>query len=94
MGSAIIRTGLGEKDQAFEWLNRAADQRSLYLPGYHRAPVFDDLRSDPRFKQVQKKIGLDVEDIHVCPHTIPTLEQKARAASRASINNRTPVETG
>ena len=58
MGLAIIHTGLGEKDQAFEWLNRAADERFLYLPGFHRAPVFDDLRSDLRFKQIQKKMRL------------------------------------
>ena len=59
MGLAIIHAGLGEKDQAFEWLNRAADERFLYLPAYHRAPVFDTLRSDPRFKQVQKRMGLE-----------------------------------
>ena len=59
MGLAIIHTGLGEKDQALEWLNRAADERFLYLPVFHRAPVFDDLRSAPRFKEIQKRMGLN-----------------------------------
>ena len=59
IGLAIIHAGLGEKDQALAWLNRAGDERYLYLPTWHRAPVFDDLRSDPRSQQVRKKMGLE-----------------------------------
>lgn len=59
LGLAIIHAGLGEKDQAFAWLDRAADERYLSLPVWHQAPPFDDLRSDPRYKQLRKRMGLE-----------------------------------
>ncbi len=58
LGLAVIHAGLGEKDQAFEWLDRAADER-YYLPVWIQAPMFDDLRPDPRYRQLQKRMGLE-----------------------------------
>jgi TolB-like protein/Tfp pilus assembly protein PilF len=54
---AIIYTGLGEKDLALEWLEKAYEERAvrlLELPD----PAFDTLRSDPRFQDLVKRIGL------------------------------------
>ena len=59
LGLALIHAGLGEKDQAFAWLDRAADERYLSLPVWHQAPPFDDLRSDPRYRKLQKRMGLE-----------------------------------
>ena len=56
---ALIYIGLGEIDQAFAWLQRAYDERSsllvLYMPHDAR---FDPLRSDPRFVDLVRRIGL------------------------------------
>jgi tetratricopeptide (TPR) repeat protein len=54
-----IATEVGETDQAFEWLERAYEDRSPMLPAIGVAPVYDPLRSDPRFGALLKKVGLD-----------------------------------
>ncbi len=49
---------LGEKDQAFEWLEKAYEQREgllMYLKGH---PAFDPLRDDPRFLDLLRRINL------------------------------------
>ncbi|KPL03963.1 MAG: hypothetical protein AMJ90_02570 [candidate division Zixibacteria bacterium SM23_73_2] len=58
---ATIYIGLGEKDQAFEWLQKAYEGRSVWLIHLHLKvdPRFDNLRSDPRFTVLLKKIGLE-----------------------------------
>ena len=58
VGVAIAWTGIGNKDKAFEWLNRALD---VHSPGELWIGVFpslDPLRSDPRFKELLRRTGL------------------------------------
>jgi tetratricopeptide (TPR) repeat protein len=57
-GIAIIYAGLNDKDQAFEWLERAYDQRGSYMTLLKVATVFDNLRPDPRFKALLKRMNL------------------------------------
>lgn len=55
---AEIYAQLGETDKAFEWLERAAQER-IYLMMYLKvAPNLDPLRSDPRFAEYLKRSGL------------------------------------
>ena len=54
---ALIYTGLGEKDKAFEWLEKAYHERHPYLAFLKVEPVFDTLRSDPRFADLLRRIG-------------------------------------
>jgi serine/threonine protein kinase/Tfp pilus assembly protein PilF len=49
---------LGEKDRAFSWLEKAYAQKSGFLPLIKAAPVFDSLRSDPRYADLLKRMGL------------------------------------
>jgi serine/threonine protein kinase/Tfp pilus assembly protein PilF len=57
---AGIYVGLGEIDKAFEALERAYQQRSpLMVDFIYLDPIFDDIRSDPRFTALLKKIGLE-----------------------------------
>ncbi|HVS83971.1 MAG TPA: protein kinase [Pyrinomonadaceae bacterium] len=56
---AIIHVGLGEKDQAFEWLEKACEDRGDDLIYLKVEQTFDPLRSDPRFEGLLKKIGLE-----------------------------------
>ncbi|MEP7336765.1 MAG: protein kinase [Acidobacteriota bacterium] len=55
---AIIYIGLGDFDQAFVWLNRAADERFAYLIYLNIEPLFDSLRADPRFAALVQRINL------------------------------------
>jgi tetratricopeptide (TPR) repeat protein len=55
---ALIYTGLGEKEQSFAWLEKAFEQRHPYLILIKVEPVFDSLRSDPRFVELMRKVGL------------------------------------
>jgi serine/threonine-protein kinase len=55
---ALIYAGLGEKDLAFESLERAYDQRAGWLIYLNTDPRFDSLRSDTRFSHLKKRVGL------------------------------------
>ncbi|MDT4954409.1 MAG: hypothetical protein QOJ02_2547 [Acidobacteriota bacterium] len=51
---ALIYTALGETDQAFDWLNKAAAAHSLRPVDLRYDPQLDPLRSDPRFNSIQR----------------------------------------
>jgi TolB-like protein/DNA-binding winged helix-turn-helix (wHTH) protein/Flp pilus assembly protein TadD len=53
---AVVCVGLDEKDQAMVWLERAYGER--FNPGVLMRPAFDPLRSDPRFQNLLRRIGL------------------------------------
>ncbi len=56
---AVIYAGLGEKDKAFEWLERAYSDRAYYLSVYLTTDErLDSLHSDPRFKDLVRRMGL------------------------------------
>jgi DNA-binding winged helix-turn-helix (wHTH) protein/tetratricopeptide (TPR) repeat protein len=55
---AIIHVGLDEKDQAFEWLEKAYDDRSVWMCFLKVDPRLDNLRSDPRFVDLLRHMGL------------------------------------
>ncbi len=49
---------LGDSAQAFYWLDRAYDQHAPWLVYSKVTPVYDNLRSDPRFKAFLQRLGL------------------------------------
>jgi TolB-like protein/DNA-binding winged helix-turn-helix (wHTH) protein/Flp pilus assembly protein TadD len=53
---AMVYTALGDKDQAMTWLEKGYEER--FNPGVLLRPCFDPLRSDPRFKNLVRRIGL------------------------------------
>ena len=53
---AIIYAGLGEKDKAFEWLEKAYEERSIGAIKVNQA--YDPLRSDPRFADLLRRMNL------------------------------------
>jgi tetratricopeptide (TPR) repeat protein len=56
-GVATIYAGLGDRDRALDWLEKAYEDRSLYLPLLGVDPAVDGLRSEPRFTALTAKIG-------------------------------------
>src|SRR5438552_3117055 len=55
---ATIYAALGEKDQAFAWLEKAYEERSGWLAYLQVNPILDNLRPDPRFAGLVRRIGL------------------------------------
>jgi TolB-like protein/Tfp pilus assembly protein PilF len=55
---AIVYTGLGARDQAFNWLEKAYQERSYFLAYLKVLPAADPLRADPRFDDLMRRIGL------------------------------------
>ena len=53
---AMIYASLGDTDQAMNWLEKGYDER--FNPGVLLRPGFDPLRSDPRFQNLLRRIGL------------------------------------
>jgi pentatricopeptide repeat protein len=50
--------GLGDKEQAFVWLEEAFKEQSNILQFVKTHPFFDPIRSDPRFVDLQRRVGL------------------------------------
>jgi DUF1365 family protein len=55
---AALYADLGDKDQAFRWLNTAYEERDWQLEGLNSDFYIDPLRSDPRFAELVRKVGL------------------------------------
>jgi len=55
---ALIYLGLGEKDNALSWLEKARQQRSPMMAWLKVDPRFDNVRPDPRFRAMMRKVGL------------------------------------
>ena len=55
---AEIHASLGEKDLAFKWLDRAAEDRTVWVLGLNLWPELDPLRSDPRFAALRERLSL------------------------------------
>jgi TolB-like protein/Tfp pilus assembly protein PilF len=55
---AMIHIGLGETDQAFEWLEKAFEARDWQMALLNVEPLFDAVRPDPRFAALVERVGL------------------------------------
>ncbi len=55
---ALIYAGLGEREKAFAWLDKAYEEHSFSLAYIKSEPRFDPLRSDPHFADLLRRIGL------------------------------------
>jgi TolB-like protein/Flp pilus assembly protein TadD len=58
---AIIYIGLSEKERAFEWLERAYEDRNELLMMLQVDPRLDALRSDTRFTELLRRVGRPAE---------------------------------
>jgi adenylate cyclase len=65
---ASIYVALGDNDAAFQWLERAYNEHSGSLHGIVARPIFRPLRSDPRFADLLRRIGVDPAKVLVSPN--------------------------
>lgn len=59
---ALIYTGLGEKEAAFEWLEKAFEARDTALLSLKCSPHWDTIRADERFQSLLLRIGIPRDD--------------------------------
>jgi TolB-like protein/DNA-binding winged helix-turn-helix (wHTH) protein len=57
-----VYLGLGDKNKAFEWLEKSYEERSNSMV-WMRGTMFDPIRSDPRFESLLRRIGLRSGDL-------------------------------
>ncbi len=57
---AFLFEALGLKDEAYAWLERIFSDRPTPLKSLHVLPYLDPLRSDPRFQDLQRRVGLPI----------------------------------
>ena len=55
---AEVYTGLGKKDEAFDWWGKAFAERSSFMVYLRAWPANDSLRSDPRYADLLRRMGL------------------------------------
>jgi tetratricopeptide (TPR) repeat protein len=55
---ALAYIGLNDKDQAFMWLDKSIAAHSHSLAAIKVDPIYDPLRSDPRFEAILRRVGL------------------------------------
>ena len=55
---AVLHNGLGETDQAFDWLEKSYAERERCMVSLKVNPALDFLRSDPRFADLVQRVGL------------------------------------
>ncbi|HEX8265095.1 MAG TPA: protein kinase [Pyrinomonadaceae bacterium] len=60
---AIIYIGLNDKDSAIFWLEKSFQERSSAVAAINVEPLFDDLRTDPRFQAIVLKMNLKPSSI-------------------------------
>lgn len=65
---------LGRKDDAFEWLEKAFQKRATPLVAYHLDAAFDNLRDDPRFNDLGRRMGIPQS-------ALDAANERARAAA-------------
>jgi tetratricopeptide (TPR) repeat protein len=53
---AAIYAGLGDRDRAFEWLQKAYEERANFLPHFRMDPRMWNLQSDPRFQDLLRRM--------------------------------------
>jgi len=54
---AIIYSAMGNKDEAIAWLNKAIEQHDPKLAFLKVGQGWENLRSDPRFQDIMKRVG-------------------------------------
>jgi hypothetical protein len=53
----LIHLRLNEKEEAMDWLEKEIDDRGPVASSYAVMPEFDELRTEPRFKAMLKRLN-------------------------------------
>jgi len=84
IASAIFYDSLIEKDLAIEALQRACENRETNLVFLKVWPHFDNLRDDPRFQEIERRVGLRPTSVQNCDKSVRNFS--GRRGKGSSIN--------
>ena len=56
---ATAYSGMGQKDEALAWLEKAYAKHSNVVSALKVDPIYDPLRSDPRFQDLLRRVGFN-----------------------------------
>jgi TolB-like protein/predicted Ser/Thr protein kinase len=59
---ATLYTRAGKNDEALEWLEKAFEAHDANMPSIKVDPIFDDLRDDPRFRDLLRQMNFPVKE--------------------------------
>lgn len=83
---AVVYASLGKIDDAFHWLDRAVNERDGLLIYLKVGSVFDNLRSDQRFPEILKRVGLQQDPgLDVQHPQLPELRPKLGPVPSAPV---------
>jgi len=72
----LVYTGLGDRDGAIRWLEKAYKERSDFLLVLNVDPLFDGIRSDPRFQDILRRMNFQITSSADITHTFqPTYSE-------------------
>ncbi len=57
IGTAMVLARLGDREAAFEWLEKGFEIRTRSMVNINVEPQFDDLRSDSRFQDILRRMN-------------------------------------
>jgi TolB-like protein/Tfp pilus assembly protein PilF len=83
---AKVFVGLGDKERALEFLEKAYEERAVRLPFFLPDPCVDELRNDPRFQSIRRRIGLP-EDVTAQRPTKEVLEAHTAIFKSAEMHS-------
>jgi tetratricopeptide (TPR) repeat protein len=55
---AVVYAGLDDKNKAFEWLEKSFKDRGVFLVFLKLEPLLEPLRSDPRWSDLERRVGI------------------------------------
>jgi TolB-like protein/Tfp pilus assembly protein PilF len=55
---AVVYVGLDDKDQAFAWLEKAYQERSVFMVFLKLEPLLEPLHNDPRWNDLERRVGI------------------------------------
>ncbi|HSE65704.1 MAG TPA: tetratricopeptide repeat protein, partial [Gemmatimonadales bacterium] len=79
---ATVYAGLGDRPRTLDWLEKAFTRRASYLVFLAVDPQFDTFRSEPRFRELVRKIGLPEGSLHSSNNQDAAPQRAARVAVR------------
>ena len=88
---ALVSAELGDREQAFEWLNRAVEQRSSGLSRLKTEARFNQLRSDPRFVELMKRAESVPLEPESAPADVPAFLPRPVSAHPAPLSGPVPL---
>jgi hypothetical protein len=89
---ALISADLGEREQAFEWLSKAVEQRSAGLARLKTEPRFGSLRGDPRFAELARQVeAMPLDAEQVVPETPAFVPRTVAAVPRVPAGGPAPL---